>query len=63
MLGSAAQAPAPAPRVEDFSQQLQQLVDMGFVDADENLVALRATGGVFEQALEYIIAQREQRGD
>ena len=57
-MGQAIARPPPAP-VEDFSRQLGQLNDMGFMDRNENLTALRATGGDFEQTLEFIIARRE----
>jgi hypothetical protein len=43
----------------NFDEQLRQLNEMGFVDLQENLTALRATGGDFEMALEFIISQRE----
>jgi len=57
-MGQAIARPPPAP-IEDFSRQLGQLNDMGFTDRNENLTALRATGGNFEQTLEFIIARRE----
>ncbi|PSR72593.1 hypothetical protein PHLCEN_2v11586 [Hermanssonia centrifuga] len=53
--------PSPAtpadsrPAEERFQVQLQQLQDMGFVNAQQNVRALLATGGNVHSAIEYIL--------
>ncbi|KAI0706094.1 hypothetical protein BC835DRAFT_1312233 [Cytidiella melzeri] len=50
--------PAPAdsrPPEERFQVQLQQLQDMGFSNASQNVRALLATGGNVNSAIEYIL--------
>ncbi|EIN03536.1 hypothetical protein PUNSTDRAFT_109298 [Punctularia strigosozonata HHB-11173 SS5] len=50
--------PAPAdarPPEERFQVQLQQLQDMGFTNAAQNVRALLATGGNVHAAIEYIL--------
>ncbi|KAJ7066914.1 hypothetical protein C8F01DRAFT_1119518 [Mycena amicta] len=52
-------APAPPadtrPAEERFQVQLQQLQDMGFTNASQNVRALLATGGNVHSAIEYIL--------
>jgi ubiquilin len=59
MFGGAPAAPAtPAdtrPPEERFQVQLQQLNDMGFTNASQNVRALLATGGNVHSAIEYIL--------
>ncbi|KAH9949407.1 hypothetical protein B0H21DRAFT_132613 [Amylocystis lapponica] len=53
---AAAAAPADArPPEERFQVQLQQLQDMGFTNASQNVRALLATGGNVHSAIEYIL--------
>ncbi|KAJ7903523.1 hypothetical protein B0H14DRAFT_2665252 [Mycena olivaceomarginata] len=58
LLGAGA-APAPPadsrPPEERFQVQLQQLQDMGFTNASQNVRALLATGGNVHSAIEYIL--------
>jgi len=42
------------PPEERFEAQLQQLRDMGFINASQNVRALLATGGDVQGAVEYI---------
>lgn len=53
-------APAPPsdtrPPEERFQVQLQQLQDMGFTNASQNIRALLATGGNVHSAIEYILS-------
>ncbi|KAJ6531745.1 hypothetical protein B0H19DRAFT_1188355 [Mycena capillaripes] len=52
----AAPPPAdPRPPEERFQVQLQQLQDMGFTNASQNVRALLATGGNVHSAIEYIL--------
>jgi len=57
--GAGAGAPAPVadarPVEERFQVQLQQLNDMGFSNATQNIRALLATGGNVHAAIEYIL--------
>ncbi|KAJ6505961.1 hypothetical protein DFH09DRAFT_1200732 [Mycena vulgaris] len=56
--GGAAAAPPPADTrspEERFQVQLQQLQDMGFTNASQNVRALLATGGNVHSAIEYIL--------
>jgi ubiquilin len=56
--GAGATTAAPAdsrPPEERFQTQLQQLQDMGFVNASQNVRALMATGGNVHAAIEYIL--------
>ncbi|ETI19993.1 hypothetical protein G647_09008 [Cladophialophora carrionii CBS 160.54] len=53
------QPAAPAdnrPPEERYSQQLQQLNEMGFYDFDRNVQALRRTGGNVNGAIEYLLS-------
>lgn len=53
-----ATSPTPAntqPPEERFQVQLQQLQDMGFTNAAQNVRALLATGGNVHAAIEYIL--------
>lgn len=52
-----APAPPPDPRPveERFQVQLQQLQDMGFTNAQQNVRALLACGGRVDSAIEYIL--------
>ncbi|KAG9222115.1 hypothetical protein CCMSSC00406_0009566 [Pleurotus cornucopiae] len=55
-LGGTPPAPADArPPEERFQVQLQQLQDMGFLNASQNVRALLATGGNVHSAIEYIL--------
>ncbi|KAK7686493.1 hypothetical protein QCA50_010091 [Cerrena zonata] len=54
--GSTPAAPADSrPPEERFQVQLQQLQDMGFTNASQNIRALLATGGNVHSAIEYIL--------
>jgi ubiquilin len=58
LFGAAAQPPPPAdsrPPEERFQVQLQQLQDMGFTNASQNVRALLATAGNVHSAIEYIL--------
>ncbi|KAG8847542.1 hypothetical protein FRB96_001589 [Tulasnella sp. 330] len=52
--GAASTVPAGPPPEERYQTQLQQLSDMGFTNARQNVRALLATGGNVEHAVEYI---------
>jgi len=55
--GLTASPPPPAdtrPPEERFQVQLQQLQDMGFTNATQNVRALLATGGNVQSAIDYI---------
>lgn len=53
---AASATPADArPPEERFQVQLQQLQDMGFTSASQNVRALLATGGNVQSAIEYIL--------
>ncbi|RXW15552.1 hypothetical protein EST38_g10301 [Candolleomyces aberdarensis] len=55
--GAAPAAPADTrPPEERFQVQLQQLQDMGFTNAAQNVRALLATGGNVHAAIEYILS-------
>jgi ubiquilin len=55
-LGSPPAQPADSrPPEERFQVQLQQLNDMGFTNASQNIRALLATGGNVHSAIEYIL--------
>ncbi|KAI9428406.1 UBQLN4 protein [Lactarius indigo] len=47
--------PGAPPPEERFQVQLQQLQDMGFTNASQNVRALLATGGNVHSAIEYIL--------
>ncbi|KAH9028449.1 hypothetical protein EDB83DRAFT_2524279 [Lactarius deliciosus] len=47
--------PSGPPPEERFQVQLQQLQDMGFTNASQNVRALLATGGNVHSAIEYIL--------
>lgn len=54
--GGAPAAPADTrPPEERFQVQLQQLQEMGFTNAQQNIRALLATGGNVHSAIEYIL--------
>jgi len=56
--GAGATSPPPTdsrPPEERFQVQLQQLQDMGFTNASQNVRALLATGGNVHAAIEYIL--------
>ncbi|KAJ7650331.1 hypothetical protein FB45DRAFT_779359 [Roridomyces roridus] len=58
LLGGGGAPPPPAdarPPEERFQVQLQQLQDMGFTNASQNVRALLATGGNVHSAIEYIL--------
>jgi ubiquilin len=55
--GGAPAAPADTrPPEVRFETQLQQLQDMGFTNASQNIRALQATGGNVHSAIEYILS-------
>ncbi|KAK4157760.1 hypothetical protein C8A00DRAFT_29297 [Chaetomidium leptoderma] len=57
--GTAAAAAAPAdnrPPEERYADQLRQLNDMGFFDFDQNVTALRRSGGSVQGAIEYLLS-------
>ncbi|KAG2746757.1 hypothetical protein P692DRAFT_20807703 [Suillus brevipes Sb2] len=55
--GAPPAAPADSrPPEERFQVQLQQLQDMGFTNASQNVRALLATGGNVHSAIEYILS-------
>lgn len=55
--GAPTAAPADSrPPEERFQVQLQQLQDMGFTNASQNVRALLATGGNVHSAIEYILS-------
>ncbi|KAF8955842.1 hypothetical protein BDZ97DRAFT_1855158 [Flammula alnicola] len=57
--GFGAASPPPAdtrPPEERFQVQLQQLQDMGFTNAAQNIRALLATGGNVQSAIDYIFS-------
>lgn len=52
-------SPPPAdtrPAEERFQVQLQQLQEMGFTNATQNIRALLATGGNVQSAIDYIFS-------
>ncbi|KAH7925375.1 hypothetical protein BV22DRAFT_435938 [Leucogyrophana mollusca] len=53
--GAPAAAADSRPPEERFQVQLQQLQDMGFTNASQNVRALLATGGNVHSAIEYIL--------
>ncbi|KAH8899256.1 hypothetical protein GQ53DRAFT_305049 [Thozetella sp. PMI_491] len=53
---SATQAPADnRPPEERYAEQLRQLNDMGFYDFDQNVAALRRSGGSVQGAIEHLL--------
>lgn len=59
LLGGGAPA-APAdnrPPEERYEEQLRQLNDMGFFDFDDNVAALRRSGGSVQGAVEYLLTR------
>ena len=55
-LGVTATPSDTRPPEERFQNQLQQLQEMGFVNASQNVRALLATGGNVHAAIEYILS-------
>lgn len=55
LLGGAPPSADARPPEERFQVQLQQLQDMGFTNASQNVRALLATGGNVHSAIEYIL--------
>eukprot|EP01087_Luapelamoeba_hula_P015367 TRINITY_DN4585_c0_g2_i2.p1 TRINITY_DN4585_c0_g2~~TRINITY_DN4585_c0_g2_i2.p1 ORF type:complete len:161 (-),score=42.87 TRINITY_DN4585_c0_g2_i2:75-509(-) len=60
--GGAAPAPftafaPPTTTTQDYTEQLQQLRDMGFINTEANLAALRASGGNVNAAVERLLNQ------
>jgi ubiquilin len=49
--------PDTRPLEERYENQLRQLNDMGFYDFDQNIAALRRTGGSVQGAIEYLLSQ------
>lgn len=60
MMGGGSPSPAaPAdnrPPEERYAEQLRQLNDMGFVDFDRNIAALRRSGGSVQGAIEHLLS-------
>ncbi|KAJ9616481.1 hypothetical protein H2200_000200 [Cladophialophora chaetospira] len=59
MFGGGGQPAEPAdsrPPEERYAQQLRQLNEMGFYDFDQNVQALRRTGGNVNGAIEYLLS-------
>ncbi|KIO28630.1 hypothetical protein M407DRAFT_242945 [Tulasnella calospora MUT 4182] len=55
--GSSATPPANLPPPEErFQTQLQQMAEMGFTNASQNIRALQAAGGNVQAAIEYIFS-------
>lgn len=55
--GAAAQPPADnRPPEERYENQLRQLNDMGFFDFDQNVAALRRSGGSVQGAVEHLLS-------
>ncbi|OWP04390.1 hypothetical protein B2J93_7933 [Marssonina coronariae] len=62
----AASAPPPAdtrPPEEIYADQLRQLNDMGFFDFDQNIAALRRSGGSVQGAIEQLLRASCAGGD
>lgn len=55
--GSAPQETDNRPPEERYESQLRQLNDMGFFDFDQNVAALRRSGGSVQGAIEYLLLQ------
>jgi len=55
LLGGVPSSADARPPEERFQVQLQQLQDMGFTNASQNVRALLATGGNVHSAIEYIL--------
>jgi len=55
LLGGVSPTTDARPPEERFQVQLQQLQDMGFTNASQNVRALLATGGNVHAAIEYIL--------
>ena len=53
--GQQAQQPQQLPPEERFRTQLEQLNDMGFTDRQRNIVALTATNGNVNAAIERLL--------
>jgi ubiquilin len=59
LAGAAAAAAPPAdtrPPEERYESQLRQLNDMGFVEFERNIEALRRSGGSLQGAIEYLLS-------
>lgn len=54
--GAAPQETDNRPPEERYESQLRQLNDMGFFDFDQNVTALRRTGGSVQGAIEYLLS-------
>lgn len=54
--GAPAQETDNRPPEERYENQLRQLNDMGFFDFDQNVAALRRTGGSVQGAIEYLLS-------
>lgn len=53
--GSPAAPPDNRPPEERYAEQLRQLNDMGFFDFDQNVAALRRSGGSVQGAIEHLL--------
>ena len=56
-LGLGAGLPPARPPAQLYATQLEQLAQMGFVDADANVAALRETGGNVHAAVERLLSR------
>lgn len=55
MPGGAAAPPDNRPPEERYAEQLRQLNDMGFYDFDQNVAALRRSGGSVQGAIQHLL--------
>ena len=58
LMGGAAEPAAPAdtrPPEERYAEQLSQLNEMGFYDFDQNVAALRRSGGNVQGAVNFLL--------
>lgn len=53
--GAAAASPDNRPPEERYADQLRQLNDMGFYDFDQNVAALRRSGGSVQGAIQHLL--------
>lgn len=58
LFGAPPAAPSPVdnrPPEERYAEQLRQLNDMGFYDFDQNIAALRRSGGSVQGAVNFLL--------
>ena len=53
--GFASPPPDNRPPEERYAEQLRQLNDMGFYDFDQNVAALRRSGGSVQGAIQHLL--------